>query len=123
MLFRSRHSSQKDFKPGAVLKTALVRQVTAKLSVRKAPEGGRHKRWCCAACSTDLGPSTENYKLGCARTDAPIASSNPNVGDWKRYIDQKPVFRQFFCPGCGSLIENEIARADDPLLVDVEVRL
>lgn len=120
---RQRHSSQKDFKPGVVLKTALVRQVTAKLSVRKAPEGGRHKRWCCAACSTDLGPSTENYKLGCARTDAPIASSNPNIGDWKRYIDQKPVFRQFFCPGCGSLIENEIARADDPLLVDVEVRM
>lgn len=120
---RRRHSSQKDFKPGIILETALVRQVTAKLVVRKSPEGGRSKRWCCAACNTDLGPTSENYKLGCAREDAPIASANPNVGDWKRYIDQKPVFRQFFCPGCGSLVENEIARADDPLLVDVEVRL
>ena len=118
-----RHSSQKDFTPGATLATAVVRQVTAKLTVRKAPKGGRIKRWCCAACSTDLGPISANYKLGCARSDEPITSSNPNVGDWKRYIDQKPVFRQFFCPGCGSLIENEIARWDDPLLVDVEVRL
>ena len=118
-----RHSSQKDFKPGATLATAVVRQVTAKLTVRKAPKGGRIKRWCCAACSTDLGPISANYKLGCARSDEPITSSNPNVGDWKRYIDQKPVFRQFFCPGCGGLIENEIARWDDPLLVDVEVRL
>ncbi len=45
------------------------------------------------------------------------------MGDWKRYIDQKPIFRQFFCPGCGDLIENEIARWDDPLLSDVEVKL
>ena len=79
--------------------------------------------WCCAGCSTDFGPISANYKLGCARVDAPIATANPNVGDWKRYIDQKPIFRQFFCPGCGDLIENEIARWDDPLLSDVEVKL
>jgi len=33
------------------------------------------------------------------------------------------VFRQFFCPGCGALIENEIARADDPVLRDIELDL
>lgn len=118
-----RHASQKGFKPGAVLTTALVRTVTAKLAVRKPPKGERTKRWCCAGCSTDFGPISANYKLGCARVDAPIATANPNVGDWKRYIDQKPIFRQFFCPGCGDLIENEIARWDDPLLSDVEVKL
>ncbi|MGA1068775.1 MAG: hydantoinase B/oxoprolinase family protein, partial [Burkholderiaceae bacterium] len=118
-----RHVSQKGFKPGAVLTTALVRTVTAKLAVRKPPKGERTKRWCCAGCSTDFGPISANYKLGCARVDAPIATANPNVGDWKRYIDQKPIFRQFFCPGCGDLIENEIARWDDPLLSDVEVKL
>ena len=118
-----RHVSQKNFKPGLPVTTALVRQVTAKLAVRKAPKGERVKRWCCAGCSTDLGPLTDNYKLGCARVDAPIASANPNVGDWKRYVDQKPIFRQFFCPGCGNLIENEIARADDPILEDVRVVL
>jgi len=118
-----RHASQKGFKPGAVLITALVRTVTAKLAVRKPPKGERTKRWCCAGCSTDFGPISANYKLGCARVDAPIATANPNVGDWKRYIDQKPIFRQFFCPGCGDLIENEIARWDDPLLSDVEVKL
>jgi acetone carboxylase gamma subunit len=32
------------------------------------------------------------------------------------------VFRQFCCPGCGALIENEIARADDPVLRDIELR-
>lgn len=46
---------------------------------------------------------------------------NPNVGDYRRYIDDRPVFRQFFCPGCGALIENEIALASDPVLRDIEV--
>ena len=31
------------------------------------------------------------------------------------------MFRQFFCPGCGTLIENEIAVAKDPVLRDIEV--
>ncbi len=52
-----------------------------------------------------------------------IATSNPNVGDWRRYIDERPVFRQFFCPGCGALIENEIAREGDEVLRDIELAL
>jgi len=31
------------------------------------------------------------------------------------------VFRQFFCPGCGALVENEVARAEDPVLRDIEL--
>jgi acetone carboxylase gamma subunit len=45
------------------------------------------------------------------------------VGDWRRYIDHEPVFRQFFCPGCGALIENEVARIDDPPLNDIALTL
>jgi hypothetical protein len=50
-------------------------------------------------------------------------STPGNIGDWKRYIDDQPVFRQFYCPGCGALVENEVARADDPVLRDIEVQL
>jgi N-methylhydantoinase B len=82
----------------------------------------RGKRWCCAKCAADLGPLSRNYKEACVRADRPIESSNPIVGDPKRFIDPLPSFRQFCCPGCGRLIENEIALADDPLLVDVELR-
>jgi len=82
----------------------------------------RGKRWSCASCAADLGPLDRNYKAACMRHDRPIEVSNPIVGDPKRYIDPLPHFRQFCCPGCGRLIENEIALADDPLLVDVELR-
>ena len=52
-----------------------------------------------------------------------IGAANPTIGDWRRYIDDRPVFRQFFCPGCGALIENEVARESDPVLRDIELHL
>ena len=83
----------------------------------------RGDRLACAKCAADLGPARSNYKEHCVRHDAEIATANPNIGDWRRYIDDRPVFRQFHCPGCGALIENEVAREDDAPLHDVELRL
>jgi N-methylhydantoinase B len=103
----------------------LLREATANLCVRldpKAPTKER-KRWCCMACATDLGPLQQNYKLGCAMETLPISASNPLIGDYRRYINDEPVFRQFFCPGCGQLIENEIALAGDELLCDIQIKV
>jgi N-methylhydantoinase B len=83
----------------------------------------RGTNWCCAKCAADLGPVKANYKARCARSDRPIQASNPLVGDPQRFIDPLPQFRQFCCPGCGTLIENEIAIAEDPLLMDVQIDL
>jgi N-methylhydantoinase B len=80
-------------------------------------------RYCCAKCSADLGLVSDNYKSRCVRYDRPIEASNPIVGDPKRFIDPTPQFRQFCCPGCGLLIENEVAVSDDPPLWDVEIEL
>jgi len=80
-----------------------------------------NKHYGCAKCRTDLGPVSHNYKTYCLRNDLPIQAANPLVGDPARFIDALPHFRQFCCPGCGLLIENEIAIADDPLLRDVEI--
>jgi N-methylhydantoinase B len=81
----------------------------------------RNGHWSCAKCATDLGPLRENYKARCVRLDRPIQDSNPIVGDPARFIDPTPQFRQFCCPGCGLLVENEIAVDTEPLLVDVEL--
>jgi N-methylhydantoinase B/oxoprolinase/acetone carboxylase alpha subunit len=83
----------------------------------------RGERYACAKCAADLGSIKDNYKLGCVRKDLPIEASNPIVGDPKRFIDPQPQFRQFACPGCGLLIENEVAVADEPLLRDVELEV
>jgi N-methylhydantoinase B len=100
---------------GKKLDGKVTLRATENLEVRGA-------RWCCAACATDLGPVSRNYKEGCVRLDRPIESSNPIVGDPARFIDPRPQFRQFCCPGCGLLIENEIAVESEPLLTDVELK-
>ena len=101
---------------------ARLHDVTESLCVYELRRTKTVARWCCRACRTDLGLMASNYKLSCRRLDAPIQSANPNIGDWRRYIDDEPVFRQFFCPGCGRLIENEIARKSDDVLQDIELR-
>jgi N-methylhydantoinase B len=107
-------------KPGAAKKLtgALVARPTENLGLRKA-SGGMHL--CCAKCDTDLGSARENYKDHCVQEEQEIGASNPNVGDYKRYIEERPVWRQFFCPGCGALIENEIAREGEEVLRDIEI--
>ena len=103
-----------------ILDGKIVARISDNLEVRKV-NGGLHT--CCAKCAADLGPVRANYKDACERADQEITASNPNVGDWRRYIDERPVFRQFFCPGCGALIENEIAREGDEVLRDIELAL
>jgi N-methylhydantoinase B len=102
------------FSPAKPLGGKETLRATETLAVR-----GGH--WCCAKCAADLGPLKENYKERCARSDLPIQASNPLVGDPRRFIDPLPQFRQFACPSCGTLIENEIAVAEDPVLRDVEI--
>jgi N-methylhydantoinase B len=97
----------------------LVARVTDNLDLRREKDG---LHMGCSKCAADLGPVHGNYKHHCVRRESDISTANPNIGDYRRYIDDRPVFRQFFCPGCGALIENEVARATDPVLWDIELR-
>ena len=109
--------------PLRALRGKLIREVTANLAVRRDPDakGKAARRWCCMGCANDLGAIQDNYKSACAMLESPVEASNPHVGDPARYIDPRPVFRQFFCPSCGRLIENEIAIEGDPVLRDIEL--
>ena len=93
----------------ARLKSSPVACLAENLDLRREKDG---LRAACTKCAADLSSLRDNYKDHCM--------ANPNVGD-RLYIDNRPMFRQFFCPGCGALIENEIALADDPVLCDIEL--
>jgi N-methylhydantoinase B len=95
-----------------------VLRVTDNLDLRREKGG---LQLACSKCAAGLGSLRDNYKDHCVRRESDISTANPNIGDYRRYIDDRPVFRQFFCPGCGALIENEVARADDPVLRDIEL--
>jgi N-methylhydantoinase B len=107
--------------PGSVtlLKGDPLAQLTANLALRKVKD---NVHYCCAKCAADLGSLKGNYKDQCVLDEQPITAANPHIGAYQRYIDVEPVWRQFFCPGCGSLIENEVARSGDPVLADIEVQ-
>ena len=92
----------------------VVVELTENLHLR----GGNY---CCAKCAAKLAQRDSNYKDGCVCEDHAVSSSNPLIGDPVRFIDDDPVFRQFFCPGCGSLIENEVAMRTDPYLMDLSL--
>ena len=79
--------------------------------------------WACAKCSTDLGPLSGNYKDGCVCEDNPVSASNPLIGDPRVFIDDDVTFRQFFCPGCGAQLDNEIAVTKDAALADISVKV
>ncbi len=104
----------------AQLNGEILVEATDTLAVR-ANGGTAH--WSCARCAGDLGPITENYKAACLRRDRPVAESNPLVGDPLRFIDEQVEFRQFHCPSCGGLVENEIAVASDPVMNDIQLKV
>jgi N-methylhydantoinase B len=111
---KQRLASSRAFPAARKLDGKVSFLATENLAVR-----GGH--WSCAKCAADLGAMAENYKARCARSDLPIQASNPIVGDPRRFIEPTPQFRQFCCPSCGTLIENEIAIAEDAPLMDVEI--
>ncbi len=119
---RAERKARRVRKDGSVKKLTgkLVARATENVDLRNE-NGLLH--CACAKCAADLGSVRENYKTRCVMEESDIRTANPNIGDWKRYIDDRPVFRQFYCPGCGALIENEVARADDPVLRDIELRM
>ena len=91
-------------------------EISPSLNVQRDADGDY---WACGKCSTDLGPTDEAYKSGCIREDHAVSSSNPLIGAPERFIDDAVSFRQFFCPGCGTLIENEVAVDTDDVLSDI----
>ncbi len=117
---RRRKANRKNDGHVARLDGPLLARLTDSLDLRREKDGVHAA---CCRCAADLGLARGNYKDQCVRRDADIASANPNIGDYRRYIDDRPVFRQFFCPGCGALIENEVARENDPVLHDIELHL
>ena len=84
------------------------------------------REWECSRCQHSLGSASENYKKGCL-----IAQRDPNE-IWQPLIDGKLNFTydptwsrivEFYCPGCGALLEVEMLPPGHPLTHDIELDL
>ena len=71
-------------------------------------------------CGQELGPATENYKLHALMREGPVQNAGPWV-DPNSIGGDRFVCREFFCPGCLTQLDVEIAQRGEPILWDVRL--
>ena len=105
----------------AVRTGQLLLEVTPYLHARRDERGAF---WACPKCSAELGAIEDNYKLGCNREDRHISTFQPaHAASPATSSTTTSSFVSSRAPGCGTLIENEVAVANDPVLRDIELRV
>jgi N-methylhydantoinase B len=75
----------------------------------------------CRTCGHVLGSAERNFKEGAVMKERPIQDANPLIVDPALFIDDEVVFRQYFCPGCATLLENEVVLASTPPIWDKQL--
>jgi N-methylhydantoinase B len=70
-------------------------------------------RVACRGCGHDLGPTGEAWKQQARILERPLKelatvyTTGPDA-----------LLREFICPACGLLLDSEVARRDDPALLE-----
>ncbi len=80
-------------------------------------EGGC-KRFRCAKCGQDLGDAREGYRGHALKGTRPLSFGQPAVlvPEVSRY-----VLREYYCPGCGCLMEVETAFAGSAVVESIRL--
>ena len=82
------------------------------------------ERWSCNRCDHDLGGARENYKKGCLIAHRDPREIHPPVVEGEYGFAPDPEWCrivEFYCPGCGTLIETEYLPPGHPLTHDIEL--
>jgi acetone carboxylase gamma subunit len=75
----------------------------------------------CRRCLHVLGPADRSFKLGALVRELPLSEANPHLRDPSIYTDHSVAFRQFICPGCGTMLDTEVAVDGAPPQWDIRV--
>jgi N-methylhydantoinase B len=75
----------------------------------------------CADCGYLICDAASNYKLGSACINGSLVEIDDKLfSDPRDELDEDIVYREFLCPNCGILFENELTKASEEPLWDVE---
>lgn len=81
--------------------------------------------WCCQRCGRELINAREDYKRGCLVAERLMEEVHPPVVEGQAYsFSPHPDFCrliEFYCPGCGVMIENEYLPPGHPLTRDIDL--
>jgi acetone carboxylase gamma subunit len=96
------------------------RQITEYLDIDLEKE-----LWCCNRCGYELISARENYKKGCRvyiRKDLNTIYNSPVKGPFGFAPDPTwAMLVEFYCPGCGVMVENEMLPPGHPITYDLEL--
>ncbi len=85
------------------------------------------ERWECRRCARDLGNARDNYKRGLLVHDRDPREIHQPVVDPTRYdytFAPDPAYcalLEYYCPGCGTLVEVEYTVPGHPPVRDLEL--
>jgi acetone carboxylase, gamma subunit len=85
------------------------------------------ERWHCERCGHDLGSARDDYKRGCLVAERALEEVHPPVNGEGAFTFTPDAtycrLIEFYCPGCGVMIENEYLPPGHPLTRDIELDL
>jgi acetone carboxylase gamma subunit len=85
------------------------------------------ERWQCRRCNHDIGPARSSYKEGLLVYDRdPREIHRPilDPGKYEYTYAPDPAWCriiEFYCPSCGTMVENEYLPPGHPLTHDIEL--
>jgi N-methylhydantoinase B len=77
----------------------------------------------CAHCGGSLAPLADDPKAGLVVYEHAVADIGPRFTDPSLFVDTPIVWREYFCPGCGTRLSTEVAKPDDEPLAEFRLRL
>ena len=83
------------------------------------------ERWLCQRCEKDLGAARDNYKEGCLVHERSLQEVHPPMTSGGAYTftpsHEYCRLLEFYCPGCGVIIETEYLPPGHPITHDIEI--
>ena len=80
--------------------------------------------WICNRCNHVLGSARKNYKEFCLLYDRDPTEVHDVIvpGEWTMAPDPEWCrIVEVYCPGCGTMIENEYTPPGHPITIDIEL--
>ena len=69
----------------------------------------------CVHCEALLGESTQEPLANAVKRERPAREAGPGIhADPRNFTDREITLRQYFCPGCSTVLATEIVPRDEP---------
>jgi N-methylhydantoinase B len=108
-------TTRPDITPSKLDKSAERRPVLDALSYSSTGDGDV---FVCDSCDHVLGSTVSHYKTYAAVRESGLRGIGTEFGEGADGLDEEILWREFYCPACGVMFENELAKHGEPFLLD-----